>query len=327
MAVTTLRIANTSIELGAKYTLDNRPDPSAPAGLREMTKYPFEGNETKQRISFNEITTMYDTGFYEHSPCLKVIPEAQREELVKAYIKHIKTPFEKQRNADLNPKESNEFWESFYITAWVNKQFDTNNITELVELFYILNLGIACEADERNPIIRQDAQFIISSPSKVKGKVKESVNKRKNSVLKFLTLLDTDRDKLDLVLQWIGKDNPSKVSSDDLSAIYYQVINDKNEGIKFCEQFLLALDEYDTSAGKEKMEWFYGIRRLLNLRKIKQKSGRYVTTDQEIWLGNTLQDIAAFCIDDTRQQHTIIKELLEANPETKRPEHLKPKIV
>ena len=327
MATVTMQVANSIIEIGAKYTLDNRPDPSAPAGMKEMTKYPFPSNDTVERIYFDENTRQYDTGFYENSPCLKLIPEAKRSECVKAYTTHIKNPYQKQLNADLGMEEKNDFWKSYYIKAWVNRQFDTNNINDLMELFHILNMGIACEKDEKNPVIRKDAQFIISSPGKVKGKAKELVNLRKNSVLKFLTILESDRDKLDLVLQWIGKDNPSKIASDDLSAIYYQVINDKNEGIKFCEQFLTALDEYDTDAGKEKMEWFYGIRRLVNLRKIKQKSQRYVTADQEIFLGNTLQDIAGFCINDKSTQHELIKELLEANPETKRPEHIKPKTV
>ena len=327
MATITMQVANSIIEIGAKYTLDNRPDPSAPAGMKEMTKYPFPSNDTVERIYFDENTRQYDTGFYENSPCLKLIPEAKRADYVKAYNTNIKNPYQKQLNADLGAEEKNDFWKSYYIKAWVNKQFDTNNINDLMELFHILNMGIACEKDEKNPVIRKDAQFIISSPGKVKGKAKELVNLRKNSVLKFLTILESDRDKLDLVLQWIGKDNPSKIASDDLSAIYYQVINDKNEGIKFCEQFITALDEYDSPVGKDKMEWFYGIRRLVNLRKIKLKSGRYVTVDQEIFLGNTLQDIAGFCINDKSAQHELIKELLEANPETKRPEHIKPKTV
>jgi hypothetical protein len=326
MAVT-MQVANSIIEIGAKYTLDNRPDPSAPVGMKEMTKYPFPNNDTAERIFFDESTRQYDTGFYENSPCLKVVPEAKRAELVAAYIKNIKNPYQKQLNADLGAEEKNDFWQSYYIRAWVNRQFDTSNINDLTELFYLLNMGIAIEKDEKNPVLRKDAQFIISSPGKVKGKAKELVKLRQSSVLKFLTILESDRDKLDLVLQWIGRDNPSKIASDDLSAIYYQVINDKNEGIKFCEQFLTSLDEYETDKGKEKMEWFYGIRRLVNLRKIKQKSGRYVTADQEIFLGNTLQNVAEFCTNDKTPQHELIKELLEANPETKRPEHIKPKIV
>lgn len=327
MAKVEFQVANSIIEIGAKYTLDYRPDPSAPEGMKSMTKFPFEGNDTIEKVYFNDTRRQYDTGFYIESPCLAVIPAAKREEILKLYIKHIKQPYERQFNANLSPEEANTFWEDYYIKGWVNKQFDTTNINDLLELFYILNMGLACEKDEKNPQLRKDAQFVISSPSKVKNKSKELINLRKTSYLKFNAILAGDRDKLDLVLQWIGKENPSKVASEDLDSIYYQVINDKNDGIKFCEQFLTALDEYETPIGKEKMEWFFGIRRLLNLRKIKQKQGRYVTADQEVFLGNTLQDIAAFCTNDNSQQHTIIKELLEENPETKRPEHIKPKTV
>ena len=327
MAKVEFQVANSMIELGAKYTLDYRPDPSAPEGMKAMTKFPFEGNDTIEKIYFNDIRRQYDTGFYIDSPCLAVIPALKREDTVKLYIKHIKQPYEKQFNANLSPEEANTFWEDYYITGYINKQFDTTNINDLLELFYILNMGLACEKDEKNPSLRKDAQFIISSPSKVKNKSKELINLRKKSYLKFNAILSGDRDKLDLVLQWIGKENYSSVSSEDLDSIIYQIINDKNDGIKFCEQFLTALDEYETPVGKEKMEWFFGLRRLLGIRKIKQKQGRYITADQEIFLGNTLQDVAAFCTNDNSQQHNIVKELLEENPETKRPEHLKPKIV
>lgn len=327
MATVQFQVANSIIELGAKYTLDYRPDPSAPEGMKDMTKFPFEGNDTVEKVFFNEARKQYDTGFYEESPCLSVIPVERREDLVKAYIKHIKLPYEKQFNVKLTPDEANTFWEDYYIKGWVNKQFDTTNINDLLELFYILKMGMACEKDEKNPILRKDAQFVISSPSKVKNKTKELINLRKSSYLKFNTILSTDRDKLDLVLQWIGKENPSSVSAEDLDATYYQIINDKNDGIVFCEQFLTALDEYDTPAGKEKMEWFYGIRRLFGLRRIKKTARGYVTADQDIFLGNTLQDVAAFCTNDSSQQHAIVRELLENHPETKRPEHLKPKVV
>ncbi len=327
MAKIEFQVANSMIELGAKYTLDYRPDPSAPEGMKKMTKFPFEGNDTVEKVYFNDARRQYDTGFYEESPCLSVIPSERRDELVKLYVKHIKLPYEKQFNVKLTPDEINTFWEDYYIKGWINKQFDTTNINDLLELFYILNMGVACEKDEKNPVLRKDAQFIISSPSKVKNKSKELTKTKTKSYLSFNTLLNGDRDKLDLILQWIGKENPSKVSAEDLDAIYYQVINDKNDGIAFCEQYLTALDEYETDRGREKMEWFYGIKRLFGLKKIKKTARGFVTSDQEIWLGNTLQDASAFCINENSQQYNLITELLQENPETKRPEHLKPKTV
>jgi hypothetical protein len=327
MAKVEFQVANSIIELGAKYTLDYRPDPSAPEGMKGMTKFPFDGNDTVEKVYFHDQRRQFDTGFYEESPCLSIVPSEKKSELVKLYVKHIQVPYEKQFNVKLSPEEANTFWEEYSIKGWVNKQFDTTNINDLLELFYILNMGLACEKDEKNPVLRKDAQFILSSPSKVKNKTKELVKLRKDSYLKFNTLLAGDRDKLDLVLQWIGKENPSKVDSEDLDSIYYQIINDKKDGIAFCEQFLLALEEYETDKGKEKMEWFYGIKRLINLRKIKKTQRGFVTADQEVYLGTTLQQVAAFCLLENSAQFKIVSELLEENPETKRPEHLKVKKV
>lgn len=53
MAQVEFQVANSIIELGAKYTLDYRPDPSAPEGMKAMTKFPFEGNDTIEKVYFN----------------------------------------------------------------------------------------------------------------------------------------------------------------------------------------------------------------------------------------------------------------------------------
>jgi hypothetical protein len=321
------RVANSIIELGARYTLDYRPDPSAPEGMKEMTKFPFEGNEEVEKIYFSEERRQYDTGFYTESPCLNIIPADIRPELVAMYEKYIKHPYEKQFNVNLSPEEANTFWKTYQITGDANKQFDTTKLNDLVELFYILKMGLACEKDEKLPSLRKDAKFILSSPSKVKNKSKEQTNLRRKTYLKFNALLSGDRDKVNLILEWMGKDNTSKIDVEDLDSIYFQVINDPKTGLDFCELFTKAVAEYETEIGREKMEYMFAIKRLLALRKIKIVRGRYVTSDQEIFLGNTLQDITGFCIIDNSVQSSVIKELMIANPVAKRPEHIAPKIV
>lgn len=323
--MTKLRIANSEIELGSKYVLDHRPDPKAPEGLKDMTKFPFDGNVTFEKVWFNDARRQYDTGFYDESPCLKIIKdEKQRTELVKQYVKYIKTPYEKTFNVSLDPSEKNDFWETYTIEAWVNKQYDTSNINDLMELFFILKNGAACEKDEKDPILRRDAQFLISSSEKIKNKSKQKVKTQAQTYMVFATMLNGDRDKLNLILQWLGKDDPSKVDSEDLGLIYYQIING-TDGVTFCEKFLQADEEFDTPAGKEKMEYFYAIKRLFDKRKIKRTNRGYVTTDGDIFLGNTLQNIAEFCINTSSAQHGLINDLIEEYPDVKRKklEHLK----
>jgi hypothetical protein len=328
MAEKKLRIANSYITIGKKYVLDHKPDPSAPNGMRDMTKFPFEGNALSEKVFFDDRRRQFDTCFYVESPSLRAIvtDDVERAELVKQYTTLIKNKYEKTFNEDLEPSEKNQFWENYRIEASVNKQYDTNNINDLMELFHLLNMGAVCEKDEKNPILRKDASFIITSSEKLKTKSKDKVKIKTQSFILFNTMLNADRDKLDLLLQWLGKEDPSKIESEDLGIIYYGVINGDG-GEEFCESFLRAEQEYSESEkGKEKMEWFYSIRRLLNKRKIKRSNRGYVATDSDIFLGNTLQDIAKFCLDDKSTQFSVVKEMIEENPDVRRttPEHLKP---
>lgn len=327
---TKLRIANSFIEIGKKYVLDHKPDAKAPQGLKQMTKFPFEGNKTVEKVYFDERRRQYDTCFHNESPSLRALikDDTERSALVKQYIKDIKNPYEKTYNADLEPSEKNTFWEEYRIEAWVNKQYDTTDLNDLMELFHLLYMGAVCEKDEKNPLLRQDASFVLTSTEKVKSKSKDKVKTQSSAFLLFNTLLNGDRDKLDLILQWLDKDDPSKIDSEDLGLIYYGVING-DKGVEFSERLLQAEKEYETEKGKEQMEWFYAIRRLFNKRKIKRTGRGYVSAEGEVFLGNTLQDVSKFCIDDNTIQSKIVQEMIEENPDVRRetPEHLKPKKV
>lgn len=323
----TIRIANTTIVLGQKYTLDHKRDGSAPNGMQKIgaSKFPFEGNDTVEKVWFNDARRQYDTGFYPESPCLSVIPQEQRATLVKTYEEHIKNKYEKAFNVSLDPSEKNDFWENFTITAYVNKQFDTSKLDDLLELFYILYMGVACEKDEKNPFLNEDAQFIITSPVKMKNKSKDLTKMKLSVTTNFMTIMEADRAKLDLILQWIGKEDPKQIKDEDLGLIYYEIINNSKEGANFCEKFKSAVEEYETEKGKEKMEWFYSIKKLHNLRKIKKSNRGYVVAENDKFLGNTLQDVASFCLNENSEQRQIITELIEENPSVKKVEisHIK----
>lgn len=322
-----IRIANSEIELGKKYVLDHRFDASAPSYLKTIgaTKYPFEDNHDIERVVFNEDFNMYDTGFDKSSPCLRIIKdEAEREELVKQYVKYIQKPYETLYNTKLSPNEDNTFWLKYEMRAFVNKQFDTNKPQELMELFHLLNLGVICEKDEKSTMLKANARFTLISNESLKSKSKDKVKVKLETTNLFMTLLKGDRDKLNLILQWVDREDSSLVGDEDLSLTYYQVINGE-DGVQFSEKFKKSYEEYDTPQGQEKMEWFYAISKLYQKRKIQKTKRGYMYG--ELFLGNTLQNVAEFCLNEKNSQHEIIKQLIEENPNVRRetPEHLKPK--
>lgn len=325
------RVANSIIEIGKKYVLDHKEDPSAPEGVKDFKKYPFSNNTVVERVFFDSKRRQFDTCFYEESPSLAaLIPNKEEaKSLVALYKKHIKAPYEEKFNANLEPNESNSFWEDLKIEFYVNKQYDTTDANDLLELFLLLYMGAVCEKNEKNSLLTKDAAFVITSSEGVKNKAKNNIKKQTTAFLVFHNLLEGDRDKLNLILQWIDRDDPSKIEAEDLEQIYYQVINNKETGLQFSERFLEAESQYETDSGKEVMEWFYAIRRLYNLRHIKRTGRGYVISETEQIIGNTLQDAAKFCLNDTRPEHNAIVELIQKYPDIKRevPEHIKPKVI
>jgi hypothetical protein len=309
--VETLVIGNTSIEIGKKYMIDNKFDASAPDGMKAIraTKFPMSDNDTLGCVYYNETTNQYDTGFYEHSRCLDRLSLEQAKERVAIYWKHIKTPYEKFRNVDLDQTATNDFWKSYRYTIHANKEFDTNNINELFDLYNALMQGDICNEDERDPMYRQNSMFTISNPAEVKHKSKNNTKKRMNAITVFNEMADANREKLDSILGYINRGNTGKIDSDELKVMYYTVINDEKTGIDFVERFNEACSKYETPNGELEMEFFSIVQLLLSRGKIKKVGTRYMTANENVFLGNTPQDIAKFCTIKDSDQHAAINEL------------------
>jgi len=312
-----LKIGNISIEIGRKYILDHKFDGSAPNGLKkiEATRLPFERNSISDCVWYDETQRLYDTGFYPQSFCLSQYPISERDELVKAYIKEIKEPYERIVNSKLDADSNSEFYKNYKFELYVNKEFDTTNPVDLFDLFNAILQTRVCAKDERNPFYNSEAQFNLSNPSEVKNKAKDKVKKRRQAFEKLTTMADANRDKLDLVLEYIGRDNPAKVETDDLKDIYFEIIHDKVTGMDFVDRFLEASSKYDSDAGKEEMEFYAGAKRLLKASLIKKDKSGFKTANGEQFLGITLQDVATKCMNKDSVQYKTVLELLDELPE------------
>lgn len=308
------KVGGVTIKIGDKYILDHIQDPNSQVKTK---KFPFNGSGVQDCVNFDLQKNLFDTGFYEGSYCLSQYSQAEKEELVKIYNNQIKKPFEEFRNEDLDHSSKNLFWEQYRYEAYVNKAFDTTKPDELFELFQIIIQGTAIDKNERNPFYRQNAQFIVTNPNSVKYKNKENSKTRFDAIQKLAILADADREKLDLILNYVRGEATDKVKKDDLQLIYFEVINDPKSGLDFAERFIAACKEYDTETGKDKMEFFHAVRELEKLRKIKKDRRGFVTEDG-VFLGNTPQEIAKFCIIRDSSQAKAIEELISKNPEVRR---------
>jgi hypothetical protein len=310
---TKLTIGNTTIEIGKKYMIDHKFDASAPNGLKSIkaTKYPMADNDTLGCVYFDETTRQFDTGFYEHSKCLNRLTSDIAKERVAAYKKEILTPYEKYRNVELDQTANSNFWREYRYTIHANKEFDTNNISDLFDLYNALMQGDICNEDERDPMYRQHAMFTITNPTEIKDKSKNTTRKRLDCVRVFDEMTDSNREKINTILSFIGRGDSSKIDDDDLKLMYYTIINDPNTGLDFVDRFNEARDKYETETGKLELEYFTNIQKLLTTNKIKKVGSRYMTTNESTFLGNSVQDIAKFCLDKSSHQYEVINELIE----------------
>lgn len=317
--VNKFKVGNIEIVIGDKYVLDNKFDSSAPEALQkiETTKFPFMGSGVTDCVNYDNLKGIYDTGFYKDSYCLSQYKSEEKDTLVEIYNKQIRQPFETLTNKDLSPNSNNEFWQNYRYEAFANKEFDTSDPMQLMELFQVIIQGIACDKNEKDPFYRQNAQFIISNPNLVRNKNKEKSKTRLKAIQMLTTLADADKDKLDLVLEFNGRDNTGKVSAEDVKLIYFEVFNDSKSGLALAEKFIETCEDYETEKGKEIMEFFYAINKLYKFRKIVKDRRGYVTLDG-VYLANTLQDIAKFCLNRDSSQYKAIEALIEENPGVRR---------
>lgn len=313
------KVGGVNIVMGQKYILDHKYDAGAPNGLKkiEATKFPFTGSGVSDCVAFDENKNLYDTGFYKQSNCLSHYSEEEKETWVPIYVNQIQKPYEEFRNSKLGAESQNDFWQSWRYDAYVNKEYDTNNPNELFELFQVIIQGVACEKNEKNPFYERSAQFTVSSPNITKNKAKEKTKARVKAINKLNILAEADKEKLDLVLLYIKGESTDKVSAEDLQLIYFEVINDGKAGLDFAEKFNNAIDKYETETGKEEMQYFHAVNELHKFRKIKKERRGFVSEDG-IFLGNTLQDIAKFCVQPHTTQSEVIEKLIEENPKVRR---------
>lgn len=313
--VSEFKVGGVTIKMGEIYVLDHKFDGSAPNGLKsiEATKFPFSGSGVMDCIAFDETKQLYDTGFYSTSNCLGAYTQEEKDTYVPYYVEYIQKPYEEFRNVQLTPESKNDFWGGYRYEAYVNKEFDTKKPDELFELFQVIMQGLACDKNEKNPFYRLTSQFTISNPQITKNKNKEKAKLRLKTITKFNMLAESDRQKLDLVLHYVGREVTSKISDEDLSIIYFEIINDAKNGLDFAEKFNSALAEYETDMGKTKMEYFSAANKLVKLRKISKTKRGYVTEDG-VYLGATLQAVAEFAVQSGSVQQNKMKELIEENP-------------
>lgn len=287
-----------SVKESAVYKIENRYDPTAPTGFQRhnATKLPSSDVGNSVQIPFvvtNKATGdgIWDTGFFEKSPCYAGMPPAAVKERVKALRTHIVEPYEKLKGKEGLLEHSNdEFWSSFTVDLWAGRYLSTDDPIHLLDLYAAMQAGeLAVESDQGNPRYNQ-ADFIIID------KVKERSAKQSRAVAsvtasgRFFALLQENPQKLLVMLRYVGVTNvTNKIDSDVLMTLFTQWLD---MGDKNAENFVKLLDECENKSFEEAVYMYTTLKNMFERGRAitKNTMGDYVYNGHP--LGKDLKHVA-----------------------------------
>ena len=301
-----IKISNSYIKVGETYEISSKRDGTAPDGMqdKETTKFLNEGNKEIRSIYYDESRRAWDTGFYPESMCL-VNMLNEDESYKQAYIKHIKIPYEKAFNVDCS-QTNNEFWDNYRYEIKVNKSFKTSDPKDLFDLFHALAQGRVCEVGEKDPIL-QKANYTIRNLEAVKSVEDSRLEDKFEATSTFMVLLNTDKEKLYSVLEWIQLSEVRTMDDKVIKSTFLRSFDHPKTGYDFSRRFLEGLKMYDTDNGKKQMEYFIICQKLLTKNKVERKLG--VLYYDGLMLGNSVKEVSLKALTNTEISDKLVQGL------------------
>jgi len=303
--VTSFKVANTEIILGQTYEVVPKFDADAPDGFQKFgtTKLLMEGIGESHGIPFDDSLEIWDTGFDLISLCNTEIPEAEKTSLVNIFKKQIKEKYEEQFKKDLSSADTeNSFWKKYRFEVYNGKTFDTNNVKDLLDLYMALKHYKICEKGEKSYLART-AAYNVTNKEKVMSVADQRNENKAEAIFTYMNLNKGDKETLLTVLEWLQF---TSVRTSDEKTLTRTMMAYLEKDPQHVDNFLEAYKKSQSEAGKEEMELFAMVMKLISKRKIAYKRKEYYLNDESI--GNSPKDIAKRALSNPE----LMKNIAEA---------------
>lgn len=272
---------------GRTYRSDDKPDGDAPSGFvaARVSKLPSDGVD--ESFHFRYITPrgsregLWDTGFYQTSPCFLNMDEKEAALIARERVKNILDPYRKATGAKTALDTSDPA--SLDTTSWhvhSGMVYNTNNPIDVMRLYVTLLTGNAAPAGNEKSARYSTSAYLIVDVTKVsKDKEDKNVSVMK-TVSMFNKLLETDTEQLDVVLKWLNLGKyPRAVDAETKASIFYETIKDSS--LK-CRLFLETVESLADNKEKTKLYIYY------RLEENKNKNSKvYVANNGRVFYEET----------------------------------------
>lgn len=162
-----------AIKKNTIYKVQGRFDEHAPDGLQRLgvAKIPFSGNGDRVLCRYDNMSNVYDTGFYSSSRCYRNLDRKEAEAKAKEAYENIGRPFAELTNSDIT-QSNYDFWDNYIVSiddeGGANSIYDTGNPVDLFRLYIAVMSGkLMPEEMDGDPKYADAYYRVIDTTSKV----------------------------------------------------------------------------------------------------------------------------------------------------------------
>lgn len=237
------------------YTVKNRPDANAPSGFQKegTTKLPSEGIDEVFQCTYSLENKVWDTGFYEFSPCYRNHKKDIVASKVAQLRKNILEPYMTQAGIDSLEAfhhKNDSFWDEQSFKIHHKKFFNTSIPKDVLELYFALQKClVAPKADLQEPRYNNAAYILIDSAKDLKLSEERALDKM-NATALFIEMLNNKKSQLLQVFKFVNVKLPVNPETSAVMLAFEEKIASKEDKIK---EFSEACKKSNTDEGLQEI--------------------------------------------------------------------------
>lgn len=299
---------NFVIKANTIYTVIPKPDPNAPDGFKEHGTTKILHPDVGDTVSapFDGRMGVWDTGFYDFSPCLLGMDNTEKSKFIETVTKHIVTPVERIKGTGtLDHSAKNDFFDNFVITLYNKVSFNTADPLQLLGLYLaVLGKDLCPKEHVGHPAFKKAAYQVVNREKEISNKEQTGLDKTK-AIGEFYSLLNSDKKKVSILLQYLGISNTLIQDNEVFIKVFNRFLEDKEDGYRNSKIFLDTLGKFSSKEGEEELYVFKSLNELYDKKILKSFKQEYFL--KEYNLGNSIKHAAMYAVTKPEIKQLIME--------------------
>lgn len=287
-----VRVPGTNFTLSSNstYRVEGKVSTHSPKEFQEagFTKIPNPFSPEQAKVKFDQIRKVWDTGFYENSPCYlkNKISKDDVKEIVKTLNENLVPELEEfLPEGSLSPKESNDYFDDYKYEINQKNNYTTNTPLEFWGLWNaLIDYVVAPVDDQKKPIYRDamiSTPFVIYDGTRKKNQEQDNTFEKIKSSSTFMTMLTSkkpsDKELLVDVCNYVGFRLSDKTADKVAISQFENWISNSQNAKQNVSQFNLNIDYFSSSKNKEELNLYSAVKNAL-------KEGLITKDREELYL-------------------------------------------